>query len=160
MSENFESYKERALLDKTSGKIYKNYKEMIDDYILRCVEKLSRLRKKTVKYRLVDEDGYGVITFENVDVGVNVIEKGGVIVVLAELMEVPNHDQEQFFRRLLELNFLETHEGSFCINKDNNTVCMKALRRIEELDYDEFEDIVDTIITVSNYWLNVLSIEY
>ena len=85
---------------------------------------------------------------------------GRLLMMLAPIMEVPVVGREMFYRRLLELSFLATSDAAFAIDGKNNEVYVRALRRLSGLDYEEFEDLLQTVAQVADDWDDVLTKEY
>jgi hypothetical protein len=67
-------------------------------------------------------------------------------------MPVPIIGRETFYRRLLELSFLATSDAAFSIDAQKDEVYVRALRRLSGLDYEEFEDLLDTVGKVADEW--------
>ncbi|MBX3245952.1 MAG: YbjN domain-containing protein [Myxococcales bacterium] len=100
----------------------------------------------------LDEDGYTELTRGSAQVGVNVLEAHGVLLLLSRVLDVPREDREAFYRRLLELNFLVTSDAAFAIDRDRDAVYLRAHRRLGGLDYEEFEDLLRTVAAVADEW--------
>lgn len=132
--------------DRASGRVYRDAREMADDYIQRFGDRVG------VRFAPLDEDGYTDVRRGSATVGINVLEDHGILLVLSRIMDVPKQNREAFFRRLLELNFLVTSDGAFAVDKDRDAVYLRALRRLSGLDYEEFEDIVSTVATLADEW--------
>ena len=132
--------------DRPSGRVYRDAREMTDDYVLRFGQRVG------VRFAPLDDDGYTDVRRGSATVGINVLEDHGILLVLSRIMDVPKQNREVFFRRLLELNFLVTSDGAFAVDKDRDAVYLRALRRLSGLDYEEFEDIVSTVATLADEW--------
>jgi hypothetical protein len=87
---------------------------------------------------------------------VNVLEKQGVLMVFSPIMRVPMAGREAFYKKLLELSFVQTSDAAFAINVDQDEVVVRNLRRLSGLDYEEFEDILTTVGEVADTWDDVL----
>lgn len=132
--------------DRVTGRVYRDAREMADDYVQRFGERVG------VRFAPLDDDGYTDVRRGSATVGINVLEDHGILLVLSRIMDVPKQNREVFFRRLLELNFLVTSDGAFAVDKDRDAVYLRALRRLSGLDYEEFEDIVSTVATLADEW--------
>lgn len=132
--------------DRASSRVYRDAEEMVNDYLDRFGKAVG------VDFETLDEDGYSEVRRGSATVGINVLDEHGALLILSRIMEVPATNREQFYRRLLELNFLVTSDGAFAIDKDRNAVYLRALRRLSGLDYEEFEDLLHTIATVADEW--------
>jgi hypothetical protein len=62
--------------------------------------------------------------------------------------------------RLVELSFLTTSDAAFSIDSQKDEVFVRALRRLSGLDYEEFEDLLDTVGKVADEWDDVLEREF
>lgn len=104
----------------------------------------------------LDESGFAEVQHRGMIVGVNVLADRGVLMVFAPVMHVPVTGRESFFRRLLELSFITTADAAFAINAPNDEVVLRCLRRLSALDYEEFEDILNTVTDVAVTWQEAL----
>ncbi len=66
------------------------------------------------------------------------------------IMKVPITRREEFYRRVLELNLIATGDAAFSIDKRSDALFLRAMRPVADLDYDEFEDLLDTVATVAD----------
>jgi hypothetical protein len=64
------------------------------------------------------------------------------------------------YRRLLELSFLSTSDAAFGIDADKDEIYVRAMRRLSSLDFEEFEDLVETVGRVADEWDDVLAREF
>ncbi len=132
----------------------KTSRELVQDYIQRFSELIG------VPIDPLDADGFTQVARGSATVGINVVEQKGFILFLAPIMEVPAARREEFFRQLLELNYLETEDGAFAIDKSSGRVYLRALRPLENLDWDEFVDLLDTIARVADEWDDKLKAQF
>jgi hypothetical protein len=108
----------------------------------------------------LDASGYTQVRKGSASVGINVLEDHGVLLMLAPVMPVPMTGRETLYRRLLELSFLTTSDAAFAIDAQKDEVFVRALRRLSGLDYEEFEDLLDTVGKVADEWDDVLRKEF
>jgi hypothetical protein len=127
---------------------------MVNAYIERFVQRSAK------PVEPLDETGYTQVRVGSVSVGINVLEDHGVLLFLAPVMHVPQAGRESFYRRLLELSFLQTADSAFAIDDQKDEVYVRALRRLSGLDYEEFEDLLDTVGKVADEWDDVLKKEF
>ncbi len=127
---------------------------MVNVYLLRYGERSGRSTEP------LDESGYSQVRRGSAAVGINVLDDHGVLLMLAPIMEVPKVGTEAFFRRLLELSFIATSDASFAIDGQKDEVYVRALRRLSGLDYEEFEDLLDTVGKVADEWDDALRKEF
>jgi hypothetical protein len=93
-------------------------------------------------------------------VGLNVLEDHGVLLLVAPVMPVPAAQREKLYRKLLELSFLSTSDAAFAIDTQRDEIAVRALRRLSGLDYEEFEDLLDTVGKVADDWDDALRNEF
>jgi hypothetical protein len=91
---------------------------------------------------------------------VNVLDDHGVLLFLAPVIPVVSQGREAFYRRLLELSFLATSDAAFAIDAQKDEVYLRAVRRISGLDYEEFEDLLETVGKVADDWDDLLRKEF
>ena len=108
----------------------------------------------------LNEHGYAEIGRGSAVVRINVVEEHGVLLMIAPIMRVPERNAEAFYRRLLELSFLATSDAAFAIDKKTDMAYLRALRRLEGMDYEEFEDLLHTIATVADEWDDKLKAQF
>lgn len=141
MSQSNPTYADRA-----TGETFADAREMVNAYLKRFAERAGTTLEP------LDESGYTQIRKGSASVGVNVLGDHGVLLFLAPLMPVPLTGRETFYRRLLELSFLVTSDAAFSIDAQKDEVYVRALRRLSGLDYEEFEDLLDTVGKVADEW--------
>jgi hypothetical protein len=131
-----------------------SHRDIINDYVKRFSEMVG------VEMQPLDEEGFTAIKRGSATVGINLLLDHGIIVFLAPIMQIPERSQADFFRRLLELNFLSTSDGAFAIDRKTGLVHLRALRGLEGLDFEEFTDILDTVGAVADEWDDKLRAEF
>jgi hypothetical protein len=122
------------------------HRDTINDFIRRFGE------ERNLKLAPIGEQGFTQIARGSATVRVHVLEEHGVLLLLVAMMKVPERNAEPFYRRLLELSFLTTSDAAFAIDRKTETVYLRALRRLEGMDYEEFEDLVHTVATIADEW--------
>ena len=140
--------------DRATGQTFPDAKAMVNAYIARFGSRAGATLEP------LDASGYTQVRKGSASVGVNVLEDHGVLLMLAPLMGVPLSGRETFYRRLLELSFLTTADAAFAIDAQKEEVYVRALRRLSGLDYEEFEDLLDTVGKVADEWDDVLRKEF
>ena len=140
--------------DRPTGQTFTDAREMVNAYLRRFAERAG------TSLDPLDDAGYTQIKKGSASVGINVLEDHGVLLFLAPVMRVPITGLETFYRRLLELSFLTTSDAAFAIDAEKNEVYVRALRRLSGLDYEEFEDLLDTVGKVTDEWDDVLKKEF
>lgn len=140
--------------DRTTGQKFPDAKAMVDAYLARFAERSG------IELRPLDENGYTQTRKGSATIGVNVLDDHGVLLLIAPVMPVPKHGRETLYRRLLELSFLTTADASFAIDAAKDEIFVRTLRRLSGLDYEEFEDLLDTVGRVADEWDDVLKREF
>jgi len=127
---------------------------MIDAYLKRFGERAG------LEFDPLDSTGYTLVRKGSAAVGVNVLEDHGVLLFVAPLMTVPPIGRESLYRKLLELSFLTTSDSAFAIDSQRDEIVVRALRRLSGLDYEEFEDLLETVGRVADEWDDPLHLEF
>jgi hypothetical protein len=127
----------------------------------RVDEFLTRFGKeRNLSLEPLDDEGVARIQRGSAVVSIHVVSEQGVLLLLSKVMDLPDTRREELYRRLLELSFLATGDAAFAINKQTDEVYLRCLRRLEGLDYDEFEDLVHTVATVADDWDDALQRDF
>ena len=108
----------------------------------------------------LSEDGVSQVQRGSAVVSIHVVEAQGVLLLLSKIMPVPEDGTEACYRRLLELSFLQTGDAAFAIDARTNQIFLRCLRRLEGLDYEEFEDLVHSVASVADTWDDKLHAEF
>ena len=129
-------------------------RQQIDEFIQRFG------KERDVVLDPLNDQGYTEIARGSARVRINVVEEHGVLLMIAPVMRVPERNTEAFYRRLLELSFLATSDAAFAIDKKTDMAYLRILRRLEGMDYEEFEDLLHTIATVADEWDDKLKSQF
>jgi hypothetical protein len=140
--------------DRASGQTFPDARTMVNAYIQRFAQRAGTTLEP------LDDSGYTQVKKGSANVGINVLDDHGVLLFLAPVMAVPVTGRETFYRRLLELSFLATSDAAFSIDAQKDEVYVRALRRLSGLDYEEFEDLLDTVGKVTDEWDDTLKKEF
>jgi hypothetical protein len=140
--------------DRASGLAFPDARTMVNAYLTRFGERAGS------KLEPLDASGYTLVRKGSASVGINVLEDHGVILFVAPIMPVPQTGRETLFRRLLELSFLTTSDAAFAVDAERDEVVVRALRRLSGLDYEEFEDLLETAGKVADDWDDTLRAEF
>jgi hypothetical protein len=149
-----EGHAEPIFADRLTGARYANAFDMVDAYLARFAERAG------FDISPLDPTGYTQVKRGSAYIGINVLEENGVLMLLAPIMQVPLFGREQFYRRLLELSFLATSDAAFGIDGNKDVVYVRALRRLSGLDYEEFEDLLQTVGRIADEWDDKLKAEF
>jgi len=79
-----------------------------------------------------------------------------LVVFGVQVMNVPEHDREEFFKKLLELNASEMINCAYGL--EGEKVVITASLEYETLDYDEFRATLDAISLALTQHYPVLSV--
>jgi hypothetical protein len=140
--------------DRATGQTFADARAMVNAYLAHFAERAG------TAVDALDDSGYTQVKKGSASIGINVLDDHGVLLFLAPVMKVPLTGHESFYRRLLELSFLTTSDAAFAIDAEKNEVNVRALRRLSGLDYEEFEDLLDTVGKVADEWDDVLTAEF
>jgi hypothetical protein len=127
---------------------------MVDHYLRTYSERVGYPLKP------LDGDGYTEVRKGSAVTKIFVHDSHGVLMLVAPVMTPPPKERERFYRRLLELSFLTTADAAFAIDNARDEVCVRALRRLSGLDYEEFEDLLATVGQVADRWDDTLRAEF
>ena len=140
--------------DRATGQVFQDARAMVNAYLDRFASRAG------TKVEPLDDAGYTQFKKGSASVGVNVVEDHGVLLILAPVIPIPAHDREKLYRRLLELSYITTSDAAFAIDAEKEEIYVRCLRRLSGLDYEEFEDLVDTVGKVADEWDDVLKKEF
>lgn len=140
--------------DRSTGQVFPDATSMVNVYLARFAERAG------MPMQPLDEHGYTQTRKGSATIGLNVLDDHGLLLLLAPVMPVPAAGREGFYRRLLELSFLSTSDAAFAIDAAKDEVFVRALRRLSGLDYEEFEDLLDTVGRVADEWDDALKREF
>jgi len=140
--------------DRATGQVFADARSMVNAYI-------TRLNGRSgAQHESLDDTGHLSMKRGSARVDLSVLDDHGVLLLMAPVMKVPIARKEEFYRRLLTLSFLTTADAAFAIDDEKNEVCVRALRRLSGLDYEEFEDLVETVGKVADDWDDALLAEF
>ena len=143
--------------DRATAQTFADARTMVNAYLTRFGERAG------AKLEALDASGYTLVKKGSATVGINVLEDHGVLLFVAPVMPVPKLSPvalEALYRRLLELSFLTTSDAAFAVDADRQEVVVRALRRLSGLDYEEFEDLLETVGKVADDWDDTLRAEF
>jgi hypothetical protein len=145
--------------DRESGRTFPDARSMVNAYLTRFGERAG------ARLELLDTTGYTLVRKGSASVGINVLEDHGVLLFIAPVMPLPpagagKGTREALFQRLLELSFLTTSDAAFAIDAQRDEVVVRSLRRLSGLDYEEFEDLLETVGKVADEWDDALRAQF
>ncbi len=140
--------------DRTTGETFDDARTMVNAYIARFAARAG------LPIDPLDDMGTTQLRHGSVRVTISALEDHGVLLFLAPVMKVPLTGTEAFYRRVLELSYLATSDAAFAIDAQNEELVIRALRRLSALDYEEFEDLLETVGKVADEWDDALKAEF
>jgi len=97
----------------------------------------------------LDEDGYTEVRRGELIIGINVGRQHGLLVFLVRMGDLPRKATPELYRTLLEQNFVATGQAAFAVDAGKQAIYLRMMRRVDDLDYDEFQDMLQTIASVA-----------
>lgn len=147
--------------DRNSGETFPDGGHMVNVYLERFGKRFEVAdHGGAAAPPALDATGYAQVERGSAVIGINVLESQGVLMVFSPIMAVPSQGREAFYRRILELSFVTTSDAAFAINTSRDEVVVRCLRRLSALDYEEFEDILNTVGEVADRWDDELLKEF
>lgn len=143
---------EKKYLDRETGHIYERATQLVNVYIERFSNAVSTATGSDIKFALLGDDGFTTVNRGSATVGINVLENSDALIFVSRIMKVPDSQALECYRLLLELNYASTSDAAFAIEKTTDTICLRAQRSISGLNYDEFEEMLQTIAAVADEW--------
>lgn len=130
------------------------YRAQIDGFLARFGN------ERELQLAPLDDRGVSSVRRGSATVWIHCLPEQGVLLLLSRVMKVPAERREELYRRLLELSFVATGDAAFAIDKASDEVFLRALRRLDGLDFEEFEDLVHTVASVADAWDDALQNEF
>ncbi len=137
---------DRVFADRETGMRFISARAMVDHYLERYGRKVGRPIPR------IDTSGRADIRHGSALVSVTVLEDHGVLVIHAPVGSIPDGDREALYRELLEASYLSTSDAAFAVDASSQRIVVRALRRLSGLDYEELEDLIDTVGSVADEW--------
>ncbi|MCU0664395.1 MAG: YbjN domain-containing protein [Myxococcota bacterium] len=126
---------------------------LVDLFLERFSRTVSKAVGQDLRFGPLDEQGSAVVSRGSVQVTMSIFEdEPAALVFVCPVMPVPASGRESLYRRLLELNFVSTADAAFAVDARSEKVCLRAMRPIAHLQYEEFEELLDTVATVADEW--------
>ena len=129
------------------------------DPLARVAEFLDRFaRERNLTLPPLSADGVGSIQRGSAVVTIHAMAARGVLLLLANVATAPKLDEAKA-KKLLALSFVETGDAAFALHPQTGDLYLRILRGLSGLDYEEFEDIVDSIAKTADHWDDKLAAE-
>ena len=97
----------------------------------------------------LDEDGYTEVRHGQLLIGITVAHQHDLLMFVVRMGDLPRKPTPELYRSLLEHNFVATGQASFAVDAKRQAICLRMIRRLEDLDYNGFEDMLQSIATVA-----------
>ena len=120
------------------------------------LERFARERNLTLPP--LSAEGVGSIQRGSAVVTIHAMAERGVLLLLANVASAPRLDEARA-KKLLTLSFVDTGDAAFALHPQTGDLYLRILRGLEGLDYEEFEDIVDSIARTADHWDDKLAAE-
>ncbi len=137
---------DRVFADRETGMRFISARAMVDHYLERYGRNVGRPIPR------IDASGRADIRHGSALVSVTVLEDHGVLVIHAPVGGIPDGNREALYRELLEASYLSTSDAAFAVDASSQRIVVRALRRLSGLDYEELEDLIDTVGSVADEW--------
>ncbi len=122
------------------------------DHKVRVAQFLEQFgRDRNLTLPALSADGVGSIQRGTAVVTIHVLAAQGVLLLLSKVAAAPQLDVAKA-RLLLTSSFVETGDAAFALHPQTGDLYLRILRGLAGLDYDEFEDIVDSIAKTADSW--------
>jgi hypothetical protein len=131
----------------------------MDEALARVAEFLDRFaRERNLTLPPLGKDGVGSIQRGSAVVTIHVLADRGVLLLLSRIAKQPALDADKA-KRLLQLSFVDTGDAAFALHPQTGDLYLRALRGLDGLDYEEFEDLVHSIAKTADHWDDKLAAE-
>jgi hypothetical protein len=120
-------------------------RERVADYLARFA------RDRNLTLPALSPDGTGSVQRGSAIVSIHVLSDRGVLLLLSKVASAPPLDAA-LGKRLLTASFVETGDAAFAVHPQTGDVYLRILRGLTGLDYEEFEDLVDSIAKTADHW--------
>jgi hypothetical protein len=133
--------------------------EDVVDPRARVAEYLDRFgRERNLVLPALGSDGVGSVQRGSAVVSIHVLADKGVMLVLSRVAVQPKLD-EAAAKRLLAASFIETGDAAFALHPQTGDLYLRVLRGLEGLDYEEFEEVLDSLARTADAWDDKLARE-
>ena len=95
-----------------------------------------------ITYQQIDSNLWLLDDSERSLQGVAIMQAEPLVVIRAEIMNVPQSNTLEFFTKLLELNATDIIHGAYAL--DNNKIVLTDTLQYEMMDYEDFRAVLDS----------------
>jgi hypothetical protein len=76
--------------------------------------------------------------------GVVIMQAEPLVVIRAEIMNVPKNNVLDLYTKLLELNATDIVHGSYALDKNNNKIILTNTLNYDSMDYEDFRAALES----------------
>jgi len=76
--------------------------------------------------------------------GVAVMQAEPLVIIRAEIMDVPDDDLLELYTKLLELNASDVIHGAYALDNDNKKIILIDTLHYDTMDYEDFRAALDS----------------
>jgi hypothetical protein len=131
--------------------------DVVVDQRARIAEFFDRFaRERNLTLPPLGADGVGSIQRGTAVVTIHVLADKNVLLVLSRIAKQPTLDETRA-KKLLAASFIETGDAAFALHPQTGDLYLRALRGLDGLGYEEFEDLVHSIAQTADHWDDKIS---
>jgi len=75
--------------------------------------------------------------------GVVIIQAEPLVIIRAEIMDIPKNNILELYTKLLELNATDVIHGAYALDRDNNKIILVNTLHYDTMDYDDFRSSLE-----------------
>jgi len=75
--------------------------------------------------------------------GVVVIQAETMVIIRAEIIDIPKNNLLELFTKLLELNATDVFHGAYALDSDNKKIILINTLNYDSMDYDDFRSSLE-----------------
>jgi len=94
-------------------------------------------------YEKVDSNIWLLEDEERTLQGVVVIQTEPLVIIRAEIMNIPKNNVLELYKKLLELNATDVIHGAYALDSDNNKIILINTLHYDTMDYDDFRSSLE-----------------
>jgi hypothetical protein len=95
-------------------------------------------------YEQVDNNMWLLEDEEQVLQGVVIMQAEPLVIIRAEIFDVPKNNVLELYTKLLELNATDIIHGSYALDKDNKKIILTNTLTYDSMDYEDFRAALES----------------